>query len=344
MILHIRLRDGVRHLRRRLAAPVEVALRAELEARAQEWGRERATLEQRLATADQRLAGTEQRLSAALAAGRDLLGRVERLEEGARIQAGLQGSLEMAVTALAEGLLAPAGETPAAAAPPRVSVILPTRNRRAMLEEAIASVRAQTFTGWELLVVDDGSTDGTAEALAPRLADRRIRLLRTPGSGPGAARNAGLREARGELIAYLDDDNRLFPGFLRAVVAAFDEAPALESAYGVVVADSPCFSGSRILFRPFDRTALLEGNSIDMGAFVHRRRLFAELGGFDELLARLADWDLILRYTERHPPKALPVLSTYYRTGAPDRLTVTLDAAPETHRIRGKWLPQPVGA
>jgi glycosyltransferase involved in cell wall biosynthesis len=300
-------------------------LRAELDARAQEWGRERGALGQQLATAD--------------AAARDLLGRIERLEEGTRLLA----SLEVAVAALAEGLLAPAAEARSVAVPPLVSVILPTRNRRAMLQEAIASVRAQTFTGWELLVVDDGSTDGTAEALAPLLADPRVRLLRTPGRGPCAARNAGLREARGELIAYLDDDNRLFPGFLQGVVPAFDEDPALESAYGVVVADAPCFSGSRILFRPFDRTALLEGNSIDMGAFVHRRRLFAELGGFDELLARLADWDLILRYTERNAPRALPILSTYYRTRAPDRLTVTRDAAPETHRIRRKWLTRSVG-
>jgi glycosyltransferase involved in cell wall biosynthesis len=90
---------------------------------------------------------------------------------------------------------------------PTISVVIPTYDRRALLMEAVESVRAQTFAGWELLVADDGSTDGSADAVEA-LHDPRIRVLRLPHAGQAAAaRNAGVRAARGEWVAFLDSDD-----------------------------------------------------------------------------------------------------------------------------------------
>jgi glycosyltransferase involved in cell wall biosynthesis len=99
---------------------------------------------------------------------------------------------------------------------PIVSVILPTRDRAHCVADAIASVQAQHFTDWELIIVDDGSLDDTASVVEPFLDDRRIHYVEQAASGSCAARNHGQRLARGGLIAYLDSDNVWYPGFLSA--------------------------------------------------------------------------------------------------------------------------------
>ncbi len=97
--------------------------------------------------------------------------------------------------------------------PPFFSVILPTYNRLPMLQEALASVRRQTFTDYELIVVDDGSTDGTADAVAA--CKDGATFLRQPHDGPGAARNAGIAAAAGRYVAFLDSDDAWFPWTLQ---------------------------------------------------------------------------------------------------------------------------------
>src|SRR5436190_457298 len=86
-----------------------------------------------------------------------------------------------------------------------VSVVIPTYNRAALVPRAVASAIANTVSGDEIIVVDDGSTDGTREALAPFA--KKIRLLEGRHAGAGAARNLGIAEARGDLIAFLDSDD-----------------------------------------------------------------------------------------------------------------------------------------
>src|ERR687897_810012 len=102
-----------------------------------------------------------------------------------------------------------------------VSVILPTFQRRELASRALASVLAQTYDNFEVIVSDDGSTDGTAEAVAS-LRDPRIRYAWQPNQGVAAARNAGLRLARGATVAFLDSDDRWLPEHLEVVTAALD--------------------------------------------------------------------------------------------------------------------------
>lgn len=113
-----------------------------------------------------------------------------------------------------------------------VSVIVPVFNRGAALQEAVASVLRQSYAQWELWIVDDGSTDGTAE-VAEQLAasDARIRCLRQANGGPGTAREAGRQAARGEFLQYLDSDDLLLPRKLDRQVQALRSSPSAGIAY-----------------------------------------------------------------------------------------------------------------
>ena len=99
---------------------------------------------------------------------------------------------------------------------PKVSVIIPAYNSEAYLPEAIESVLGQTYGDVEVIVVDDGSTDGTEEILRKCLRDKRVRYIRQENAGPGAARNTGIRAAQGSYLAFLDADDTLTPDSLKA--------------------------------------------------------------------------------------------------------------------------------
>ena len=108
---------------------------------------------------------------------------------------------------------------------PRVSVVMPTYHREDLLKRAIDSVLVQDFRDFELLVIDDGPSEKTAALLAG-IGDGRVHYLPQPRNmGVAAARNRGMREARGEYIAFLDDDDEWLPGKLSAQVRCFDAAP-----------------------------------------------------------------------------------------------------------------------
>lgn len=110
---------------------------------------------------------------------------------------------------------------------PRITVILPTHNRPVLLAEAIASVRSQTYEGWDLIVVDDASEP---PAIVPE--DSRIELIRNECSCGGAeSKNVGVRRATGELIAFLDDDDLYAPTYLERAVAALAKSPAVDGVF-----------------------------------------------------------------------------------------------------------------
>ena len=115
---------------------------------------------------------------------------------------------------------------------PEISVVIPTSNRRAMLAEAINSVQAQTNARWELIVVDDASTDDTWSFLSG-LRDTRIRCFRQEKKYErSAARNLGLANARSEFIMFLDDDDLLWPGTLSVLKGALEKHPDTVAAMG----------------------------------------------------------------------------------------------------------------
>ncbi|QJX01485.1 glycosyltransferase [Alcanivorax sp. IO_7] len=106
----------------------------------------------------------------------------------------------------------------------QISIIMPLYNKENLVLSSIASVQAQTFGNWELVVIDDGSTDAGADQVAA-LDDRRIRLIRQANGGVSAARNRGIAEASCELLAFLDADDTWLPGFLQAIAALASDFP-----------------------------------------------------------------------------------------------------------------------
>jgi glycosyltransferase involved in cell wall biosynthesis len=228
--------------------------------------------------------------------------------------------------------------------PPRVSVIIPTYNRAALVAEAVASVLAQTCQDFELLVVDDGSTDGTAQTLTA-FGDQ-VTLLRQPSRrGVAAARNRGIAAARGEWLAFLDSDDLWLPEKLARQLALLAAHPELRLCQteeiwvrrGVRV-NKPLthrMAGGD-LFLPSLRRCLVSPSA----AILHRR-LVEEHGGFDEDLPAAEDYDLWLRLTWRYPVGLLPEPLIIKRGGHPDQLSRQWGL--DRHRIRalGKLLSEP---
>ena len=98
---------------------------------------------------------------------------------------------------------------------PEVSIIIPTFNRGALISDAIDSIQAMSFTDWELIIVDDGSTDQTNKIVNKYLKDERVHYLnQETNQGVSVARNIGLQESKGRYIAYLDSDNTYNPNFI----------------------------------------------------------------------------------------------------------------------------------
>lgn len=205
---------------------------------------------------------------------------------------------------------------------PSVSVVMPVRDRPVQVLEAIASVQAQTHPHWQLVVVDDGSTDSTAGVVAAVAArDPRVQLVRAEHGGVSAARNLGAGHATGDVLAWLDSDNTWLPGHLGAMLT-FLAATGAESAYAAL--EQRTDHGVR--YRALDAgwPALRLQNHVDLNVLVARRTAVEEVGGFDTTLRRAVDYDLVLRLARRSAPVFVPVLGARYdeRRGAADRITV----------------------
>jgi glycosyltransferase involved in cell wall biosynthesis len=179
---------------------------------------------------------------------------------------------------------------------------MPAFNAERFLEDAIRSVVTQSHPSWELLVVDDGSTDRTLE-VARSIADPRVRVFTQANGGTAAARNKGLRESRGQFVVFLDADDRLRRTALTRLVETLHNAPACVVAYGEIRAideqgddlDKP---RPRLGERPSGELlgALLVRNRIvTPGAACIRRSGLTEVGPFDERLRFAEDWELWCR-------------------------------------------------
>ncbi|MFM1920583.1 MAG: hypothetical protein RLZZ303_2217 [Candidatus Hydrogenedentota bacterium] len=211
-------------------------------------------------------------------------------------------------------------------AQPLVSIIMPAYNRAELIGQAIQSVLEQTWQHWELLVCDDGSDDATA-AVAEGLGDARITVLRLPHGGAAKARNAGLAEARGEIIAYLDSDNLWHPAYLEVMAGMLTRHTGHYAAFAKyldVIVSGDTMNLKRHTDADFNYENLQEKNFVDLNSFVHRASLYREFGGFTDALPRMQDWDLVLKYTFlRDPLYADAYLAFYRRNEAWGQITHT---------------------
>lgn len=184
---------------------------------------------------------------------------------------------------------------------PVVSVILPTYNRLAYLREAIESVLRGEYSDFEIIVVDDGSTEADPGAVVAAVGDPRVRCIRRAvNGGLPAARNTGLAEARGEYIAFLDDDDLLLPGKLASQVKYLEENQDVGLvAGGYIEADRELAPLRAVLPWSSSRTLDLRGCLLEcpfvVCAVLVRREWLERVGGFDEQLRWVEDWDLWLR-------------------------------------------------
>ncbi len=193
-------------------------------------------------------------------------------------------------------------------AAPAFSIVVAAFNEEELVGSAIGSALAQSVEDLELIVVDDGSTDGTAEVVGEFAADPRLRLVRQENRGLSAARNAGIARSRAALVSFLDSDDLLLPDYLEKMGTALEAAPEAGFAYtdawlldddsGRFARDSAMSWNGPPADPPADPTAfmrlLIESNFIFVSTTVRRRALEAA-GTFDESLTACEDYDLWLR-------------------------------------------------
>lgn len=217
--------------------------------------------------------------------------------------------------------MTPTNDRPASGAAPAVSVVIPAYNAAWCVAHAIDSVLAQAFLDFELIVVDDGSTDDTPAVLARY--GSAVRVVRQPNRGLAGARNRGIREAAGRYVAFLDADDRWLPGKLERQVALLDARPELAFCSTAARVEGPggedlglwrCrgagFAGARpgaggeaaasaaVLGAQAALESIFAVNAFVAGsgsAVLARRRALDQAGGFDESLASLEDIDMWMR-------------------------------------------------
>lgn len=205
---------------------------------------------------------------------------------------------------------------------PTVSVIIPTHNRAESIEAAIRSALEQTLSDIEVIVVDDGSTDATTAVLSA-IVDPRLQILtQTKNAGAAAARNIGLRVARGRLIAFLDSDDTWLPEKLAQQVALLDAAPPGRDVCctGVMLhlLDHGVTRERRIADSPNWSHTIAIGCDLSPGStLVAKREAIDRIGHFDETLPRFEDWDWMFRYTRAGDIIAIsqPLAHVYNRRG-----------------------------
>lgn len=203
------------------------------------------------------------------------------------------------------------------ARPPSVSVVVPVYNGAATIAGTLTSVLQQTFPDFELLVIDDGSTDATTAVVAS-FDDPRVALHSFENRGLAASRNRGVRLARGELIAFLDADDLWRPKKLARQVDALRAAPQAGLAYSF----TDCIDERDRYLGPASHIAasgrvyekLLVWNFLDSGSSAMvRAAALAEVGLFDESLPAAEDWDLWLRLAWHYPFVCIAEPDVLYR-------------------------------
>jgi glycosyltransferase involved in cell wall biosynthesis len=197
---------------------------------------------------------------------------------------------------------------------PLVTIVIPTYNRFGFVQQAIASVIAQTYNHWELIIVDDGSEDGTAGAIIS-MNDSRIKLLGMKHSGNIASlRNAGVKAGSGEWLAFLDSDDLWVPGKLEIQLQTLfkEEKSWGYGGFELMNSEREKIPNKSGIYRPLSgwiiKELLTNEASVNIGTLILKRLLFEEAGGFNEdaeLLYR-EDYELVIRIALRAEALAIP--------------------------------------
>ncbi|MEQ1726985.1 MAG: glycosyltransferase [Vicinamibacterales bacterium] len=192
-------------------------------------------------------------------------------------------------------------QSPRSTPAPLLSVITPAYNAEAYVASCIESVLGQTFGDLELLVVDDGSTDATAEVIAGFAArDPRVRGFRGPNRGPSHARNVALRHSRGRYLALLDADDQWEPAFASTMVRILERQPAVGVVVGNALNRGGALDGRPVRPWPADPREIrfidmIEHEDAVFIMSVFRREVYDAIGGFNERLHRSEDYEFWLR-------------------------------------------------
>jgi glycosyltransferase involved in cell wall biosynthesis len=210
---------------------------------------------------------------------------------------------------------------------PLVSVVIPAFNCVRYVDEAIQSVLSQDYGNLELIVVDDGSTDGTYERAVSY--GGCVKVLQQPNQGAGAARNRAVRESRGDILAFLDADDVWLPGKLTAQVAHLQRNPDVGVVYGRwadwLTQTDGSFSPAASYATPFDDESLDGSRSgwlyprILLSSLIHiisaiiPRAVYDRVGGFDEGLRRGQDYDFWIKVTRMFRAHRLSMMVALYR-------------------------------
>lgn len=199
---------------------------------------------------------------------------------------------------------------------PKVSVVIPAYNAMAYLPETVESVLRQTFTDFEVLIIDDGSSDNIVQWVS-EIVDQRIRLISQENQGLAGAPNTGITQARWEYIAFLDADDLWEPTKLEKQVRCLDNNPAvgLVHTWMLLVDEQGKFTG-RVMKSNAEGEVwnqLVERNIIAGPSVIIRRCCFETVGIFDQNLRSIEDWDMWLRIASRYPFALIKEHLAYYR-------------------------------
>lgn len=218
---------------------------------------------------------------------------------------------------------------------PLVSIVTPTYNRADFIEQAVNSVLAQTYANFELLIVDDGSTDNTRDLLEPVLADSRVRYFHQENQGQSVARNLALSEAKGDFVCFLDSDNYWPAEKLEKQVELFRGQPDYDVIYGdIIVIDE---TGKEVTRKNMSRYSghiaryMIRDNCVSMNTAMARRRCFNELGAMSGQRRVADDYDLWLRFSARFRFLYVPQFFAYYRV-MDDQIS-----SDKTRRFASNW-------
>lgn len=204
---------------------------------------------------------------------------------------------------------------------PKVSVIMPVFNAQSYLDEAIQSVLDQTYENWELVIINDGSIDGTEDIIKKYISDSRIIYLKQENKGPSAARNLGIRMAGGEWVSFLDADDFWLNNKLEFQVKYLVKHPEtvmLHSACSVLKDNKLCTPLKYLPFlawnlKGFLYDKLIEEDFVNMLTVILRKEIFSNVGYFDETLSGGADWDLWLRISRIYKIDFINKILAVYR-------------------------------